>query len=91
VRRRGQQPCHGGVRGGGGGSRLTWWGRKKGQVGCVGQNAEQAGGWLGHFVRNLKENSFRNKILIFEYNKALEICIRRFRRNFDMGIFPEFF
>jgi hypothetical protein len=27
---------------------------------------------------------------IFEFNKALEICIRRFMRNFDMRIFPKF-
>jgi hypothetical protein len=29
--------------------------------------------------------------MIFEYTKALEICSRRFRRNFDMRIFPKFF
>jgi hypothetical protein len=29
--------------------------------------------------------------LIFDYSKALEICRRRFRRNFDMRIFPKFF
>jgi hypothetical protein len=29
--------------------------------------------------------------LIFEYTKALEICTRRFRRNFDMRIFSKFF
>jgi hypothetical protein len=39
----------------------------------------------------LKENSFRNKNWIFEYTKALEICLRRFMRNFDVGIFPKFF
>jgi hypothetical protein len=27
----------------------------------------------------------------FEYTMALEICTRRFRRNFDMKIFPKFF
>jgi hypothetical protein len=32
---------------------------------------------------------FRKK-LIFEYTKALEICTRRFKRNFDMRIFPKF-
>jgi hypothetical protein len=35
----------------------------------------------------VKENSFSNKNLIFEYTKALEIC----RRNFDMRIFPKIF
>jgi hypothetical protein len=39
----------------------------------------------------VKENSFPNKNLIFEYTKALEICRRRFRRNFDMRIFPKIF
>jgi hypothetical protein len=39
----------------------------------------------------VKKNSFPNKNLIFDYSKALEICRRRFRRNFDMGIFPKFF
>jgi hypothetical protein len=33
------------------------------------------------------DNSFQNKIWIFEYTKALEICTRRFRMNFDVGIF----
>jgi hypothetical protein len=28
---------------------------------------------------------------IFEFTKALEICRRRFRGNFDMRIFPKFF
>jgi hypothetical protein len=37
------------------------------------------------------KNFFLNKNLIFEYIKALEICRRRFRRNFDMRIFPKFF
>jgi hypothetical protein len=53
----------------------------------VGRKAEQASGWLGRLGRNLKENSFQNKNWIFEYIKALENCIRRLRRNFDMGIF----
>jgi hypothetical protein len=30
---------------------------------------------------------FRIKFDLFEYTKALEICTRRFRRNFDMRIF----
>jgi hypothetical protein len=37
-----------------------------------------------------EENYFQIKFWIFEYTKALEICIRRFRRNFDMRIFPKF-
>jgi hypothetical protein len=37
-----------------------------------------------------EENYFRIKFGFFEYTKALEICPRRFRRNFDMRIFPTF-
>jgi hypothetical protein len=28
---------------------------------------------------------------ISNFGKTLKICTRRFRRNFDMGIFPKFF
>jgi hypothetical protein len=38
-----------------------------------------------------EESSFSNKNQIFEYTKALKICTRRFRRNFDMRIFPKIF
>jgi hypothetical protein len=38
-----------------------------------------------------EEKWFPNKIWIFDYTKALEICTRRFWRNFDMRIFPKFF
>jgi hypothetical protein len=38
-----------------------------------------------------EENSFPNKNWIFKYTKALEICTRRFSRNFDMRIFPKIF
>jgi hypothetical protein len=41
--------------------------------------------------RILRKKFFSNKNWIFEYTKALEICRRRFRRNFDMRIFPKFF
>jgi hypothetical protein len=37
-----------------------------------------------------EENYFRIIFWIFEYTKALEICTRKFRRNFDMRIFPKF-
>jgi hypothetical protein len=53
--------------------------------------AEQASGWLGRLGQNLKEISFQNKKWFFEYIKTLEICTKRFRRNFDMVIFPKFF
>jgi hypothetical protein len=52
-------------------------------------------GWadwpLGRSGTKVKKNSFPNKNLVFDYSKALEICRRRFRRNFDMRIFPKFF
>jgi hypothetical protein len=48
----------------------------------VGRKGEQASGWLGRLSQNLKKNSFQNKNWIFEW---------RFRRYFDMGIFPKFF
>jgi hypothetical protein len=47
-----------------------------------------AAGSIGPKVR---KNSFPNNYLIFEYSKALEICRRRFRRNFDVRIFPKIF
>jgi hypothetical protein len=33
---------------------------------------------------NSEEKFFSNKNCIFEFTKALEICRRRFRKNFDM-------
>jgi hypothetical protein len=38
-----------------------------------------------------KENSFPNKNCIFEFTKSLEICRKRFKRNFGMRTFPKFF
>ena len=38
-----------------------------------------------------RKKNLRIKNWIFEFSKALEICRRRFRRNFDMGIFSKFF
>jgi hypothetical protein len=53
-------------------------------------------GWMGWLAAwpiglKVKENYFPNKDLIFEYTKALEICRRRFRMDFDMRIFPKIF
>jgi hypothetical protein len=56
-------------------------GRRHGPRGRVGRLAAGS---------EVKENSFSNKNLIFDYCEALEIC-RRFRRNFEVGIFPKFF
>jgi hypothetical protein len=45
--------------------------------------------WAGR--PNVKEKNFLIKNWIFEFTRALENCGRRFRRNFDMTIFPKFF
>jgi hypothetical protein len=37
-----------------------------------------------------RKKNFRIKNWISEFTKDLEICTRRFRRNFDMRIFPKF-
>jgi hypothetical protein len=52
-------------------------------------------GWAGSATvpigPKVEEDFFSDKKWIFEFTKALEICRRRFRRNFEMGIFPKFF
>jgi hypothetical protein len=53
-------------------------------------------GWVGWLATGLigpetEKKFFQNKNWIFEFNKALEICTRRFRRNFDTRIIPKFF
>jgi hypothetical protein len=53
-------------------------------------------GWAGRLAAGpiepkAEKNSFPNKKWIFEFTKALEICRKRFRRNFGMRIFPKFF
>jgi hypothetical protein len=60
----------------GGGRRLGW--------AAWAEEAKQAGWSTGP---KLKRISFPNKNWIFEYTKALEIYTRRFRGNFDVGIF----
>jgi hypothetical protein len=82
---------------------LAWGGGKKrgGAHGAVareegeaalGRREEEEGrvaAWAGR--PNVKEKNFRIKNWIFQFTKALENCGRRFRRNFDMRIFPKFF
>jgi hypothetical protein len=60
---------------------------EEGWMGRVGQKAGWAGWPLGRLGRKLKEILFQNKNWIFEYTKDLEICMRRFRRDFDVRIF----
>jgi hypothetical protein len=56
--------------------------------GLVGRKA----GWAARSVGlKIRKKNFRIKNWIFEFTKALEICRRRFRRNFEVGIFPKFF
>jgi hypothetical protein len=64
---------------------------EEGLLGWVGQKVGWAGWLRGRLGRKLKEILCRNKNFIFEYTKHLEICTRRFRRDFGMGIFPKFF
>jgi hypothetical protein len=61
--------------------------RKWATAGLKGRMGRLAAGPIGLKGRKI---SFLNNNLIFEYTKALETC-RRFRRNFDMRIFPKFF
>jgi hypothetical protein len=61
---------------------------RRGQREPAGQKAEWAARSAGPKTR---KKNFRIKNWIFEFTKALEICRRRFRRNFDMRIFPKFF
>jgi hypothetical protein len=63
-------------------------GRPVGLAGLRGRMGRLAAGPIGPKV---KEKFFSEKNLIFDYNKALENCRRRFRRNFDRRIFPKFF
>jgi hypothetical protein len=39
----------------------------------------------------IKKKNFWIKNWILKFTKGLEICRRRFRRNFDMRIFSKFF
>jgi hypothetical protein len=72
----------------------AWAMNESGEVGQPGRKGRGGPGQASQLARlgqKLKENSFSNKNWIFEYIKALKICRRIFRRNFDMEIFPKFF
>jgi hypothetical protein len=62
--------------------------RGEGPAGPAGPKAEWAVRLAGP---KAKKRIFELKIGFFEFTKTLEICPRRFRRNFDMRIFPKFF
>jgi hypothetical protein len=66
-------------------------GRGKGS-GTVGVEGEVGRGWAESIARP----EFKKKIpfefqLILEFDRTLENCTRRFRRNFDIEIFPKIF
>jgi hypothetical protein len=85
----------------------VFWPIRHYRAGWDGPSARAAcrreGGWLaglrgragrlaaGPIGPKAKENSFLNKNWIFEFTKALEICRKIFRRNFDLRIVPKFF
>jgi hypothetical protein len=58
-------------------------------VACGAKRADM--GEAGPDGPKYEENYFRINFEFSEYTKALEICRRRFRRNFDTGIFRKFF
>jgi hypothetical protein len=54
--------------------------------------AKRPGGPAGRWADWAEsDGTFPNKNWIFEFSKALEICRKRFRRNFGMRFFPQFF
>jgi hypothetical protein len=62
---------------------------ERGFDGLWGKVGLRGGGGAGPDGPKYEENSFSNKNWIFEYTKALKICTRRFRRNFDMRVFSK--
>jgi hypothetical protein len=65
--------------------------RRTAPVQHLGQKAKQNDEAVGPTGPEAERNSFRNKNKVFEFTRVLEICTRRFRRNFDTRIFPKFF
>jgi hypothetical protein len=75
-------------------ARVREGGRGRGPVcrlGLLGHSGPK--GWMGQLAIGPKVEGkpFRNKNWIFKYTRALKICTRRFRRKFDMEVFPKFF
>jgi hypothetical protein len=69
-----------------------WWPkRRERRVGRPGWKERwAAAGLILESRQNSKEILFKF-LLILEFGRTLEICTRRFRRNFDMMIFPKIF
>jgi hypothetical protein len=75
--------------------RVAWAGKvgfdlweERGQWGQLGRRLSGPVRIAGSKV---KKKDFLIKNWIFEFTKALEICTRKFRRDFGMGIFSKFF
>jgi hypothetical protein len=65
---------------------------KRGGGGSGPTEGQGLGGWAENrrWAQAQKEILFEFQ-LIFEFGKTLENCTRRFRKKFDMGIFPKIF
>jgi hypothetical protein len=81
----------GGARPSGDACSVSAWGGRRRPAGLGGPK-----GWVGRLAAGpigpeAEKKSFQNRNWNFKVTKALKICIRRFRRNFDTRIFPKFF
>jgi hypothetical protein len=74
-----------------GGDRLVEKRKKRKKWAAAGPKERMVRLAAGPIGPKVRKNSFSKNNLIFEYSKALEICRRGFRRNFDMRIFPKIF
>jgi hypothetical protein len=69
--------------------RRPGWAERARAAACGAERAST--GEAGPGEPNSEKKILFEKNWIFEFTKALEICRRRFRRNFEVGIFPKFF
>jgi hypothetical protein len=61
-----------------------------GHLSLLGRSGPKGRMAVGLFGPKVEGKIISEEKLDFEYIMALEIYIRRFRRNFDMEIFPKF-
>jgi hypothetical protein len=60
--------------------------------GCVPAEGQGPGGWAENRRRAQAQKEILFEFqLILEFDRTLENCTRRFRKKFDMGIFPKIF
>jgi hypothetical protein len=66
---------------------------RKGKREWAGRGGRRGGSWLSRIrSRAITQKDFIFEFqLILEFDMTLQNCTRRFRRNFDMGIFPKIF